>query len=202
MISTSATAPITSSAIGDQPALGRKIQAVTTAAIRMIPATAGQNNAFQCGCRCMSTCSSLVSTLSGKPTPTSCRDNVRCDGSGRPPIPRSADRLSDMFDIPGGDRGGYAVRAGHDEAAGTVHIGRGTGEGTSVGQRHPYLLTERAAVHTVRLAEGAALGIVAPAAVPGGGGGQQGARGGGGGGGRGPPQGEGGGGGGGGGRGA
>src|SRR6266545_3024303 len=160
MISTSATAPTASSAIVDHPALGRKTQAATTPAISTIPATAGQNNAFQCGCRWISTCSSLVSTLSGKPTPTSCRHNVGCDGSGTPPVWGSADR-------PSASR--LTARAGHHEAAGTVHIGRDTGQIPAARRGHPDLAPQGAAVHTVRLGQPAGPGVavaVVPPPVP------------------------------------
>src|SRR6266516_5059917 len=163
----------------DQPALGRKIQAATTPATSTTAARTGRTNALQGGCRWISTCSSLVSTLSGKPTPTSCRHNVRCDGSRKRPVWGSAVRLSDMNDVTGGDRGGPAVRAGHHQPAGTVHIGRLPGERGAVRHRDGHRPTEGRAMQVVCTGQATGLrvpGYRAPAVVPAGEGTQQGAQ--------------------------
>src|SRR6266511_4029906 len=121
---------------GHQPP-GMTINAVTTAAITPAITRTGRINAFQCGCMCSTTCSSLVSTLSGKPTPTSLRSvypsdapNVmfRPEASWSAPVTYSTIQLDSpqVNDVSGGDGhapGAAGLRVDHQPALGVDLLG-------------------------------------------------------------------------------
>src|SRR6266508_1946651 len=123
---------------GHQPP-GMTINAVTTAAITPAITRTGRINAFQCGCMCSTTCSSLVSTLSGKPTPTSLRSvypsdapNVmfRPEASWSAPVTYSTIQLDSpqVNDVSGGDGhapGAAGLRVDHQPALGVDLLGPG-----------------------------------------------------------------------------
>src|SRR6266542_3805400 len=156
---------------GHQPP-GMTINAVTTAAITPAITRTGRINAFQCGCMCSTTCSSLVSTLSGKPTPTSLRSvypsdapNVmfRPEASWSAPVTYSTIQLDSpqVNDVSGGDGhapGAAGLRVDHQPALGVDLLGPAAQQPVT-GQAYLDLPAECSTVEGVGGSQAAGIGV-------------------------------------------
>src|SRR6266511_1129260 len=163
---------------GHQPP-GMTINAVTTAAITPAITRTGRINAFQCGCMCSTTCSSLVSTLSGKPTPTSLRSvypsdapNVmfRPEASWSAPVTYSTIQLDSpqVNDVSGGDGhapGAAGLRVDHQPALGVDLLGPAAQQPVT-GQAYLDLPAECSTVEGVGGSQAAGIGVPGVSAPP------------------------------------
>src|SRR6266542_1492839 len=163
---------------GHQPP-GMTINAVTTAAITPAINRTGRINAFQCGCMCSTTCSSLVSTLSGKPTPTSLRSvypsdapNVmfRPEASWSAPVTYSTIQLDSpqVNDVSGGDGhapGAAGLRVDHQPALGVDLLGPAAQQPVT-GQAYLDLPAECSTVEGVGGSQAAGIGVPGVSAPP------------------------------------